>query len=80
MASHITDPKDFARHINERMLAEFLAIQTPPIAFEVTTAETKEKKKRRVDQDTVDRFIKTVEELSDKKVADYLFTEMLYKK
>jgi hypothetical protein len=78
MASHITDPKDFARHINEHMLAEFLAIQNPPIAFEVTTTETKEKKKRRVDQDTVDRFIKTVEELSDKKVADYLFTEMIY--
>ena len=35
MASHITDPKDFAQHINEKMLADFLRIQNPAIDFEI---------------------------------------------
>lgn len=77
MASHITDPKDFAQHINEQMLSDFLRMQTPPIDFEIKE-DTKTAKKKRVDDDTIERFIKTIESLSDKSKAEYLFTEMVY--
>lgn len=75
MASHITDPKDFAQHINEKMLADFLQMQNPSISFEV---KAKEKSNKRVDKDVVERFIKAIEDLPDKKIALWLFGEMLY--
>ena len=76
MASQITDPKDFAQHINEKMLGDFLGIQNPKIAFEVKGEKTKGKK--RVNDDVVERFIKAIEDLGDRKKAQWLFNEMLY--
>ena len=76
MASQITDPKDFAQHINEKMLADFLGIQNPQIAFDVKGEKPKGKK--RVSEDVVERFIQAIENLSDKKRAQWLFNEMLY--
>ena len=77
MASHITDPRDFARHINEKMLADFLQTQNPPIPFDVKEG-LKTKSKKRVDEEAVERFIQTIENLEGKKRAEYLFTEMVY--
>ena len=77
MASQITDPKDFAQHINEKMLAEFLGMQNPPIAFDVVKEE-KPTGKKRVSKDAVERFIQAIENLADKKRAQWLFNEMLY--
>lgn len=76
MASQITDPKDFARHINEKMLADFLGSQNPKIVFEVKGEKSKDKK--RVSKDVVERFIQVIENLADKKRAHWLFNEMLY--
>src|SRR3989338_1078391 len=78
MASPITDPKDFARHINEKMLADFLRIQNPPINFDVKKGEETAVKKKRVEKDVVEHFIQTIENLADKKVRQCLFSEMLY--
>lgn len=76
MASIITDPKDFARHINEKMLADFLGIQNPKIPFEIKEGKTKGGK--RVSESVVERFIQAIENLSDRKRAQWLFNEMLY--
>jgi hypothetical protein len=76
MASQITDPKDFAQHINENLLAEFLGAQNPKIAFDVKGEKTEGKK--RVSKDVVERFIKAIEGLEDRKKAQWLFNEMLY--
>ena len=77
MASQITDPKDFAQHINEKMLAEFLRIQNPSIPFEVKESKAT-KNKKRVNEETVERFIKVIENLTAKDKARWLFGEMLY--
>jgi len=77
MASHITDPKDFAQHIKEEMLADFLRMQTPSIPFALSSDKAAGKKKR-VNDDAVDRFIKTIEDLPDAKKREWLFTEMVY--
>ena len=76
MASSITDPKDFAQHINEKMLADFLTMQSPKIPFDIKGEKPKGKK--RVSEDAVERFIKAIENLSDRKRAQWLFGEMLY--
>ena len=76
MASSITDPKDFAQHINEKMLADFLRTQNPPIPFDLVGDQPT--KKKRVSEDAVNRFIDTIKNLPDTKKADWLFSEMLY--
>ncbi len=76
MASQITDPKDFAQHIHEEMLAEFLYIQVPPIPFAVTG--DKPTKKKRVSEDAVNRFLEAIKQLSDHDRINKLFSEMLY--
>lgn len=76
MASQITDPKDFAQHINENMLADFLQSQNPPITFEIKEDKTDTKKKTRVNQEVVENFIKTIEKFEDRKKE--IFGEMLY--
>jgi hypothetical protein len=77
MASPITDPKDFAHHINQKMLAKFLSIQNPSITFEIKE-DKNTKSKKRVGEDTVERFIKVIENLEDTAKARWLFGEMLY--
>lgn len=76
MSSQITDPKDFAQHICEKMLGDFLSMQKPPIPFEIKGEKVA--KQKRVNEDAVDRFIQAIENLVDKKRADRLYTEMLY--
>jgi len=76
MASPITDPKDFAQHINEKMLADFLGIQNPKIVFNIKGEKPKGKK--RISEDVVERFIQVIENLADIKRAQWLFNEMLY--
>ena len=76
MASPFTDPKHFARHINEKMLADFLGIQNPKIALDVKGEKPKGGK--RVSEDVVERFIQAIENLSDRERAQWLFNEMLY--
>lgn len=77
MASSITDPKDFAQHINEKMLGDFLRTQIPSIPFDLTGDKPTNKKKR-VSEDAVNRFIDAIKNLTDKRRADMLFAEMLY--
>lgn len=77
MASLITDPKDFAQHINEKMLANFLRMQTPPVPFD-PIGDKPTSKKKRVSEDAVNRFIDAIRNLPDKRMADTLFAEMLY--
>ena len=77
MASSITDPKDFARHINGKMLADFLRSQDPPIPFD-SIEDMPTNKKKRVSEDAVNRFIDVIKNLTDTKRADRIFAEMLY--
>lgn len=74
MASPITDPKHFAQHVNEQMLADFLHAQTPPIPFKVLGDKPTQKK--RVNENAVNRFIETIQNLPGSK-RDELFIEIL---